>query len=267
MQDNKQTLTPVQVRHYIRALHKGTPKEKKAAREKLVKYNQNLVHFIVKKYDFLPGITQDLISAGNIGLLHAINKYDPSRKTAFSTYAYEWISRDIRRALTNEYRFFKVSEQLLQLMQRHQKVISSFFMQKGRNPTQEEIAKELNISLKKVQSIHTILELVRVPNEHPNEENGPDKSDSIASKKPSEIQAFLYRDFIERLFARIQQREKRGNPEVWFTVLKLHFGIEDGTPYSSLEIAKKLGLSRQRIHQIIQNSIQKLQNEYREVKK
>jgi len=263
---NKNKLELEEEKEIIRRIREGDKK----LREEFIKKNQGLVYHIAKKYAFPPEILSDLITEGNVGLLKAIEKFDLKKNVKFGTYAYFWIKRYILRALMREFEILKIPERYHEFKEKLDEINNLYNLKYGRDATDEEIAKEMKIPVSIVKKFKKYSEKITIiPSEFPGEDKDIDLFEIINKnhKKTETLwEIFRNKDLLNKIFERIKEKEKRANVEMWFEVLKLHYGIENGIQYSYKEIAKKFGVSRQRIHQVKKLALKKLKEEWKKIK-
>lgn len=237
------------------------------AEEKFLKMNQGLVVSIAKKYAFTPDILEDLISEGNIGLLEAIKKFDPKKHTKFSTYAYFWIKRYVMRAIAKE--SFKVPEKFQKLKTKYRNLAEKLKIEKNRHPDDSEMAELLGLDKQTFLKYKPYFEATRViPTLH-NDQNGEHdlfEFTNFEKGKKQWDQILMDQDILTRIFQRLKEKNKRIPVDTWLKVLKLHYGIENGNQKSYKEIAQELGITRQRVHQIIKTCLKHLHEETKEMK-
>jgi len=242
----------------------------KELKEEFIKKNQGLVFHIAKKYAFSPEILPDLIAEGNMGLLRAIEKFDFKKKVKFGTYAYFWIKRFVLRALMKEFEILKVPERYHEFREKMEEINNIYNLKEGRDATDEEIAKEMKIPVSLVKKLKKYSEEFKIiSSDFYNGEKDVDLFELINTnhKKTDALwEVFRNKDILNKIFERIKEKEKRANVDIWFEVLKLYYGLENGVQYSYKEIAKKLGVTRQRIHQIKKICLKKLREEWEEMK-
>jgi RNA polymerase primary sigma factor len=251
----------------IKKIRKGDKK----LEEEFVKKNQGLIYHIAKKYAFTPEMLSDLITEGNVGLLKAIEKFNLKKNVKFGTYAYFWIKRYILRALLKGFEILKIPERYYEFKERLDEINNLYNLKYGRDATDEEIAKEMKIPKNIIKKFKKYSDKITIiPSELRNEDKNIDLFEIIdKNHKKTEVlwEVFRNKDLLNKIFERIKEREKRANVEIWFKILKLHYGIENGIQYSYKEIAKKFGLSRQRVHQIKKIAFEKLKEEWEKMKK
>ncbi len=266
MGKNKKTSVLEDEKEIITKIREGDLK----LREQFIKKNQGLVYHIAKKYAFSQDILPDLIAEGNMGLLRAIEKFDFRKKVKFGTYAYFWIKRFILRAIMKEFEILKVPERYHEFKEKLDEINNTYNLKFGRNATDEEIAKELKIPVSIVKKLKKYSgDLKIISSDFYNGEKDIDLFDIInTNHKRTEIlwEILRNKDILNKIFERIKEKEKRANVDIWFKVLKLYYGLENGIQYSYKEIAKQLGVTRQRIHQIKKICLKRLKEEWEEMK-
>ncbi|MCM8821312.1 MAG: sigma-70 family RNA polymerase sigma factor [Candidatus Omnitrophica bacterium] len=248
-------------------LLKRIKRGEKNAQEKFIKMNQGLVFSIAKKYAFAPNTLDDLISEGNIGLLEAIKKFNPKKHTRFGTYAYFWIKRYIMRAIIDE--SFKVPEKIHKLKTKYKDIVQKIKMEKNRYPRDSEMSAMLNLDLEKFLKYKPYFESTKIsPTFQDKEDENYDifEITDFESSKKKWDRMLSDKDLLNRLFERLKKRNKRLQIDLWIKILKMHYGIDNGNPKTYKEIASELGITRQRVHQIVKNCLRYLNKEIKEMK-
>lgn len=228
----------------------------KAAREHLITANSRLVISIAKKYIGRGVPFLDLIQEGNIGLIRAARKFDYRRGHKFSTYATWWIRQAVTRAIADQGRTIRVPVHMGDQINKLIRISHQLTQKLGRDPTPEELAKALDIPLKKAEQM---IQVARRPIslETPTD----DEEDSVLgdfikdedSVQPVEVVTHtLLKRQIQDILSSLPPREVR--------ILQLRYGLLDGQSYTLEEVGKKLGVTRERVRQIEAQALSRLRH-------
>ena len=227
------------------------------AREQLVRSNLRLVVNIAKKYGDRGMSLGDLIEEGNLGLIKAVDYFDPERGTRFSTYAAWWIKQSIKRALLENARPVHVPSYMISLINHWRHIASEMESKLGREGTVEEIADVMHLPVRKAKIIHQIVKILSsVRDVYGSDEADEDRvleatlEDEHADKPGDTLEAGEEKAKVLRLLDEIDPREA--------DVLRLHYGLDGHRPMTLKEIGKELGLTRERIRQIQRGALMKL---------
>lgn len=224
------------------------------ARDRMVRANLRLVVNIARSYTGKGLGLQDLIEEGNLGLLRAVEGFDPSMNTRFSTYASYWIKQSIKRALVNTAKTIRIPAYMVELLAKWRRASSKLQDQLGRTPTHEEIAKSLDLPKKKLAIIKKAIRVYNSPPQTEQMETGWSLDEMIMdghSKTPdTEMVEADDLHHVRDLLGKMDQREA--------AVLRMRFGLDDEEPKTLKVIGERLGLTRERVRQIESEALSKL---------
>src|ERR1700680_5073735 len=224
------------------------------ARDRMVRANLRLVVNIARNYTGKGLGLQDLIEEGNLGLLRAVEGFDPGMNTRFSTYASYWIKQSIKRALVNTAKTIRIPAYMVELLAKWRRATSKLQDELGRPPTHEEVARALELPKKK---LNIIKKAIRVYNSAPQTdqaEAGWSLDEMLMDGHTKTPDAEMVEaDDLHHVLELLDKMDKREA-----TVLRMRFGLDDEEPKTLKEIGECLGLTRERVRQIESEALSKL---------
>jgi len=224
------------------------------ARDRMVRANLRLVVNIARGYTGKGLSLQDLIEEGNLGLLRAVEGFDPAMGTRFSTYASYWIKQSIKRALINSAKTIRIPAYMVELLSKWRRASARLTEELGRTPTPEEIARVLGLARKKLPIIKKAIRIYNSTPQTDQTEAGWSLGEMIMDENlKSPEDTMLAHDNLTHVMAMLKTMDAREA-----TVLRMRFGLDDHEPRTLKEIGQSLGLTRERVRQIETEALGKL---------
>ena len=224
------------------------------ARDRMVRANLRLVVNIARGYTGKGLGLQDLIEEGNLGLLRAVEGFDPAVGTRFSTYASYWIKQSIKRALINTAKTIRIPAYMVELLSKWRRATNRLAEELGRTPTPEEIARVLGLARKKLPIIKKAIRIYNLTPQTDQAEAGWSLGEMVADERVRTPEVEMVEsDNLVHVMGQLKTMDPREA-----TVLKMRFGLEGHEPRTLKEIGESLGLTRERVRQIETEALNRL---------
>ena len=235
-------------------LAKKIKKGDREARNQMIRANLRLVISIAKRYVNLGVPLSDLIEEGNIGLMKSVDKFDPNRGFRFSTYAAWWIKQGISRAVIDQGKMIRVPVYMNEEILKYKKVVEELTHKLKRKTRIGEVAKRLQTTVDKVKDMEKSIAKMSSLDAPIGEDGDGQVKDIIEDQtmvSPDEsLELFFTRERAQEFLGMLNERERK--------IIDMRFGLSDGNTYTLAEIAKELGVSRERVRQVEAATIKKI---------
>ncbi|HXV28172.1 MAG TPA: RNA polymerase sigma factor RpoD/SigA [bacterium] len=255
--ENIPLLTPgeeISLAEKIQSRHRGAMQ----ARRQMIQSNLRLVISIAKRYTNMGLTFSDLVEEGNIGLMKAVEKFNPERGYRFSTYASWWIKQAIMRALSNQGKTIRIPVYMYDIISRWRRVRDGLMQKFNRVPTRKEIATVMKVPVQKIRDIENMAG-------RPSSLNAPVSldgtaelvdllADDAAHSPDVQMGEILKIERIQECLHALDERERK--------IINLRFGLGDEEPHTLEEVARKFGITRERVRQIEAIALKKVRNQF-----
>jgi RNA polymerase primary sigma factor len=236
-------------------LAKAAQKNDASARRRLIVSNLRLVVSIAKKYLYYGLPLMDLIEEGNLGLMKAVERYDPDRGCKFSTYATWWIRQAVTRSLSNHGRTVRIPVYITDNVARYKKLVEKEYIKSGRYPDIETVAKDLKVKVAEAKRLQEFADVITPLERMQSTDGDGDRGipESLEPKRTDKaIEQIELDQQMEELMGQLTEREAN--------IIRFRYGLHDGCAHTLEETGKKYKLTRERIRQIEKDVMKRLRS-------
>jgi len=224
------------------------------ARDRMVRANLRLVVNIARGYTGKGLSLQDLIEEGNLGLLRAVEGFDPEVGTRFSTYASYWIKQSIKRSLINCAKTIRIPAYMVELLSKWRRATARLNDELKRSPTPEEVARLLGLPRRKLPIVKKAIQIYNLTPQTDQSDSGWSLGEMVMDERTrTPDDELVETDILNSVMGMLQDLEPRES-----TVLRMRFGLQETEPHTLKEIGEQLGLTRERVRQIETEALKKL---------